>query len=171
MFSASVSLHSKNKVLEAIIPVRSVRIAPSPEKKAREDSVKDCTYCARHPRNPHRRSLGLGAAHGHVRRSPALRTTPSRSVRTRHRPRHGCPRIQQTHIWKGEDVIQLCRKRRRHPTAWGRRHWPGPASNMLAHTKPPCCPCCSWHASRTLERKQPTKTNSVIFLVASALDA
>lgn len=97
------------RFLEAIMPVGWVRIAPSPRKKAREDCVKDCTYCARHPRNPHRRSPGLGAAHGHVPRSPALRTTPSRSARTQHRPRPGCPRIQQTHIWKGEDVIHMCR--------------------------------------------------------------
>lgn len=71
---------------------------PHPKGKGKRGYlVIDCTYCAHHPSNPHRSHLGLAAVPGHVRRSPAPRTAPSRSARTRRRRRHGYPQTPRIH--------------------------------------------------------------------------
>lgn len=75
---------------------------PHPRGKGRRGYlVIDCTYCAHHPSNPHRSHLGLVGARGHVRRSPALRTGPSRSTRTRRRPHRDYPRTPRSHTCGG----------------------------------------------------------------------
>lgn len=104
-----------------------------PKGKRKDNLVIGWTYRAHRPRNPHRRSLGLGAAHGHVRRSPALHTTPSHSARTRHHQHHDCPRIQQTHTWNRDSVIQMWRMTpyigsktsRVIQMVWASQHWLG----------------------------------------------
>lgn len=80
---------------------------PHPKGKGKRGYlVIDCTYCAHHPSNPHRSHLGLSAVPGHVRRSPAPRTAPSRSARTPHRLRPGCPQTPRIHSWKRKTELK-----------------------------------------------------------------